>query len=285
VVKNAKFSREAFIFFYKADHHLNYFGWWQTLFYFLKVVPREFACFREGFCFAKRGITTREYVSFVVILTATPQKLPTQFIMGHYVYYSFEEGGGRGYIGVRSCKGEPREDGGYLGSFYDPTFKPSGKIIIREYDTAEGATRGEVALHTLFNVGVASHFANLQKSTGVTITGRTWWKNEITQEQRSCYEKPGGEGWEKGVLQKTKDTKHRPSRTGQRRKRKPPLSSIDHQAVIVTKPNGTELGYATGALAAEQLGIHKNTIYFYIMKNESPSWGDYKGWKFRYLLF
>jgi hypothetical protein len=133
-------------------------------------------------------------------------------------------------------------------------------------------------------VGAASHFANIRKSTGVSLAGRTWWKNEITQEQRACFDKPGGEGWERGILQKNLD-KRSASRIGQPRKRKPPLSSIDHQAVVIAKPDGTELEYATGTLAAEQLGIHKNTIYFYIVKNESPSWGDYEGWKFRYVLF
>ena len=34
-------------------------------------------------------------------------------------------------------------------------------------------------------------------------TGRIWWKNELTQEQTLCFEKPEGEGWKPGMLQKT----------------------------------------------------------------------------------
>jgi len=133
--------------------------------------------------------------------------------MGHYVYYSFEEGGGRGYIGVRHK--DPGGDEGYLGSFYDPTFKPSGKIIIREYDTAEGAIRGEIALHALFNVGAASHFANRAKQThkGFSTAGATCWKNELTQKSSICFDKPEGEGWERGLLQKSVD-KRRAKRRG-----------------------------------------------------------------------
>lgn len=31
-------------------------------------------------------------------------------------------------------------------------------------------------------------------------TGKTWWKNELTQELKLCFEKPQGEGWEKGMF-------------------------------------------------------------------------------------
>jgi len=44
----SKFSREAFLFFYKVDNNTPLRALSPTLFYFLKVVSREFACFRGG---------------------------------------------------------------------------------------------------------------------------------------------------------------------------------------------------------------------------------------------
>ena len=35
--------------------------------------------------------------------------------------------------------------------------------------------------------------------------GKKQWKNELTQEQTTCFEKPEGEGWERGFLQKTRE--------------------------------------------------------------------------------
>lgn len=36
-------------------------------------------------------------------------------------------------------------------------------------------------------------------------TGKNWWKNELLQKETACFEKPEGEGWEPGRLQKTKE--------------------------------------------------------------------------------
>jgi hypothetical protein len=44
--KLSKFSREAFLFFYKVDNNTPLRALSPTLFYFLKVVSGEFACFR-----------------------------------------------------------------------------------------------------------------------------------------------------------------------------------------------------------------------------------------------
>lgn len=76
----------------------------------------------------------------------------------HYVYYSYEEGG-RGYIGKRSSSVPPDQDP-YLGSFTDKTFKPTKKVVIALFDSAEDAIRSEIALHRLFRVDKSEHFAN-----------------------------------------------------------------------------------------------------------------------------
>jgi hypothetical protein len=76
----------------------------------------------------------------------------------HYIYYSYELEG-RGYIGKRTSRVPPEEDP-YLGSFSDKTFKPTHKIIIATYPTAQDALRAESALQHLFKVHKAEHFAN-----------------------------------------------------------------------------------------------------------------------------
>ena len=197
--------------------------------------------------------------------------------MGHYVYYSFEEGGGRGYIGVRHK--DPGGDEGYLGSFYDPTFKPSGKIIIREYDTAEGAIRGEIALHALFNVGAASHFANRAKQThkGFSTAGGTCWKNELTQEQTICFDKPGGEGWERGRLQYKLKPRNPP-------KLKQPKQDPRRKKILAIKPGGEEVFFKGRNQAARELGIDPHTLLDYLNKGGVLSeFTKYPGWLFRYV--
>lgn len=76
----------------------------------------------------------------------------------HYTYYSYEIGG-RGYIGKRTSR-VPPEDDPYLGSFSDKTFRPTHKIVIATYGSAEEAYRAETALQILFAVHKAEHFAN-----------------------------------------------------------------------------------------------------------------------------
>jgi hypothetical protein len=80
----------------------------------------------------------------------------------HYTYYSYEEFG-RGYIGKRSCKCSPEEDVKYFGSYTDKTFKPTQKIILETYDTAEEAIADEVKLHEFYDVANNLHFANKAK--------------------------------------------------------------------------------------------------------------------------
>ena len=82
----------------------------------------------------------------------------------HYIYYSYEEWG-RGYLGARSCTCSPALDVEYMGSFRDKTFKPTQKIIIKEFSTRQEVLEAEVKLHAFFDVGKNPHFANLAKAT------------------------------------------------------------------------------------------------------------------------
>lgn len=83
----------------------------------------------------------------------------------YYIYYSYEEWG-RGYIGKRSCKCKPEEDVRYFGSYKDKTFKPTKKIILETYDTAEELAKAEEILHEFYDVRKNSHFANQHNANG-----------------------------------------------------------------------------------------------------------------------
>ena len=112
----------------------------------------------------------------------------------HYTYYSYEEFG-RGYIGKRSCHCNPEEDVTYFGSYTDETFKPTQKIILETYDTAEEAIADEIKIQRLFKVVENPHFANkvYQTSTGFRGTSETARKGQAsrTPEQRSEYSRKG----------------------------------------------------------------------------------------------
>jgi len=83
----------------------------------------------------------------------------------YYTYYSYEEYG-RGYIGVRTCKCLPEEDVKYFGSFYDKTFKPTKKIILKmDYAERSEAYADEVVLHEYYDVANNPHFANKVRQT------------------------------------------------------------------------------------------------------------------------
>jgi len=83
----------------------------------------------------------------------------------HYTYYSYEEWG-RGYFGSRTCKCLPEEDVKYFGSFYDKTFKPTQKIILKsDYATRVEAIADEIILHDYYDVANNPHFANQAKQT------------------------------------------------------------------------------------------------------------------------
>lgn len=97
--------------------------------------------------------------------------------MNYYVYYSYEETeNGRGYIGSKpsGCECPPEEDP-YLGSYRDKTFKPTKKIILAVYDNPQDCIKAEILLHSLFQVDINPHFANLarQTSTGFVYPTRT----------------------------------------------------------------------------------------------------------------
>jgi hypothetical protein len=100
----------------------------------------------------------------------------------YYTYYSYEEWG-RGYIGKRSCKCVPEEDVKYFGSYSDKTFKPTQKIILETYDTAEELAKAEEILHAFYDVAPNPHFVNKHNANKKFCY--TEYLNNTTPEQRS----------------------------------------------------------------------------------------------------
>ena len=101
-----------------------------------------------------------------------------------YVYYSYEEFG-RGYIGSRGCKCLPEEDFKYYGSFWDKTFKPTGKIILAEFDNRRDTYDAEVVLHKFYDVVNNPHFANQSRAltSGFTTEGLSTFKGRKHSEE------------------------------------------------------------------------------------------------------
>jgi hypothetical protein len=108
--------------------------------------------------------------------------------MFHFVYYSYEEWG-RGYIGVHSTK---NIDDGYFGSYRDPNFSPTQRIIISFFDTREEAKLAEITLHEFFKVESNPHFANILSAKAQGFDHGGLILAAIPLEQRKLFGSRGG---------------------------------------------------------------------------------------------
>ena len=121
-------------------------------------------------------------------------------------------------------------------------------------------------------------------------TGKNWWKNEFTQEQTVRVEKPEGESWEKGVLQKSKDKQFGENnpmygRTGENNHLYGRTGSLHHRskAVIAIEPDGTEWHFGSSREAARDLKINNgNLCCRYLKTGNVLKQGKFKGWRFVY---
>ena len=101
-----------------------------------------------------------------------------------YVYYSYEEWG-RGYIGAR--KRSPIGDECYFGSYTDPNFCPTQKIIIGRFDSYEEALDVEQKLHLFFGVVKSNHFANRADSRGSSFATESSEQRKRRSERRTGF--------------------------------------------------------------------------------------------------
>ena len=112
--------------------------------------------------------------------------------------------------------------------------------------------------------------------------GRTRWKNELTQQQRVCFDKPEGEGWERGVLLKSRD-KLRATIAITGPPKQPELNPLNKK-ILAIKPGGEEVIFGGRNQAARELNIDRHTMLDYLNKGEELSaQSKYPGWQFRYV--
>ena len=204
----------------------------------------------------------------------------------HYVYKSFEEGG-REYIGVRSCNCLPEEDTKYFGSFKDKTFFPTEKTILFVCETRKEAAEIEIELHDFFDVAVNSQFANKAKatSTGFDRTGviagpQTEAQNKAKSERMSGekhrqFGVPHTEAHKKAISEKMSGENHpNYGNTG--------ALSPCSKAIIVIKPDGTELHFGGVCEAGRELGMAPSHSSYFLKPGKQPKQGKFKGWQFFY---
>jgi len=115
--------------------------------------------------------------------------------MYHILYDSFEEKpNGRDYIGAHST--EDLNDG-YLGSFSDPTFEPTARVIISFHPDRKSLLRAEEHLQKLLKVVESPQYANraYQTSEGFcTLGGKFPGKNTGSKWSEEAKENRRGEG-------------------------------------------------------------------------------------------
>lgn len=115
-----------------------------------------------------------------------------------YTYYTYEPFG-RGYIGSRGSKIEPEKDP-YLGSWSDPFFNPSEKIVISYHSTRREALEAEIALHNFFRVDENPHFANRAKASTSGLCSHGMIRINNGFQERLVHPEKIPTGWKKGRL-------------------------------------------------------------------------------------
>jgi len=158
----------------------------------------------------------------------------------HILYLSFEEGPtGRSYVGAHST--DDLYDG-YLGSFTDKTFNPSGRIIIEYHKSRVSLLRAEETLQKVLDVVKDPHYANqsIQHGSGFTYgflgkshskefienlakrnQEREWSpesRNKLAQTQREVYEKLAENEKQKRAQRTSDQFKDRPKSSEHKQK-------------------------------------------------------------------
>ena len=140
--------------------------------------------------------------------------------------------------------------------------------------------------------------------------GKTWWKNELIQKQKMCFEKPEGAGWGRGRLQKTKkkisvpkteETKKKISKANSGKTRTEAQNKANSErnsgeknpnynrtgalhplskAIIAIEPDGTQRHFGSIHEAARELGMEQSNLSGRYLKPDYVPKGKWKGWQF-----
>lgn len=87
--------------------------------------------------------------------------------MNHYTY-KITYTTGKMYIGVRTCKCEPKDDVNYLGSSkHIPNNLVLSKEILNTFNTRKEALNDEIRLHNLYDIANNEMFYNKAKQTSI----------------------------------------------------------------------------------------------------------------------
>ena len=222
----------------------------------------------------------------------------------HYVYHSYEEWG-REYIGCRTCNCLPEEDTKYFGSFYDKTFKPTGKTILFVCETRQEALEIEIELHNFFDVAVNPQFANRSKqtSTGFDVTGvpnteEAKRKKSVSKlgeknpmfgmygEKNPMYGRTGENHHMFGVPQTEAQNKANSERmSGEKNPMYGRTGILHHnsKAVIAIEPDGTERHYGGVNECCREIGFDQRKLSSrYLIPGKQPERGKWEGWQFFY---
>ena len=176
------------------------------------------------------------------------------------------------------------------------------EVYVDDLDTNEH----EVRLLREFYFDVRCYNLNPCAERPPSAKGKTWWRNELTQKHKRCFEKPKGEGWEQGLLQKTKKKisaansgeKHRQfdtPRTKETRKKQSEATSGEKnpqygrtgalsptsKAIIAIEPDGTQRHYGSGHEAARELKMNRGHLSGrYLKPGYVTTRGKWKDWQF-----
>jgi len=187
------------------------------------------------------------------------------------------------------------------------------EVYVDDLDTNEH----EVRLLKEFFFDVRCYNLNPCAERPPSQKGKTRWKNELIQKQKICFEKPEGEGWEKGFLQKTRkkqseavseerkkaqsermlDGKNHPifvpwtdeqkqakseSMSGESNPNYGKFGALhpNSKAIIAIEPDGTQRHFGGVNEASRQLTMSNRQLSGYLNAGEQPKWGKWEGWQF-----
>jgi hypothetical protein len=179
-----------------------------------------------------------------------------------YVYYSYEPWG-RGYIGKRECECLPEDDVKYFGSYRDKTFKPTEKIILEVFDTAEESAEAEILLHDFYKVDKNLHFANKVRAT----TTRFYYS--VSGKDNPFYGRHHTEETRELIRSKNKGKKQDRSLVERRTQ-----SALKYKYLFIS-PNNQR--YETGSASQFCIDNRLNSSASYQVAK--GNWSNHQGWK------